>query len=81
VLIAVKLLYLDDLVLTLINQPGAPIPRRCHGSLRTKDFLRRTVQFRQNRFAVKVIGSPFRTFQEAEKACEAILGTLKSHLA
>ena len=31
----------------------------------------------QNRFAVKVIGSPFRTFQEAEKACEAILAHLK----
>ena len=31
----------------------------------------------QSRFAVKVIGSPFKTFQEAEKACEAILGHLK----
>jgi hypothetical protein len=87
--------------------------------LRTKDFLRRTVQFsrvitpvediqvwnatsdgfsfvisfasrsgpgfhgnpgflaswreiHQNRFAVKVIGSPFKTFQEAEKACQVV---------
>ena len=31
----------------------------------------------QNRFAVKVIGSPFKTFLEAEKACEAVLGHLK----
>jgi len=32
---------------------------------------------RQNRSAVKVIGSPFETFSEAEKACEAVLGHLK----
>jgi hypothetical protein len=31
----------------------------------------------QNRTAVKVIGSPFETFSEAEKACEAMLGHLK----
>ena len=31
----------------------------------------------QNRSAVKVIGSPFKTFPEAEKACEAVLGRLK----
>ena len=31
----------------------------------------------QNRSAVKVIGSPFKTFLEAEKACEAVLGHLK----
>ena len=31
----------------------------------------------QNRTAVKVIGSPFKTFLEAEKACEAVLGYLK----
>ena len=31
----------------------------------------------QNRPAVKVIGSPFKTFPEAEKACEAVLGHLK----
>src|SRR5690348_1481106 len=31
----------------------------------------------QNRTAVKVIGSPFKTFQEAEKACQAVLGHLK----
>jgi hypothetical protein len=31
----------------------------------------------QNRTAVKVIGSPFKTFPEAEKACEAVLGHLK----
>jgi hypothetical protein len=31
----------------------------------------------QNRSAVKVIGSPFATFPEAEKACEAVLGHLK----
>src|SRR6516164_897546 len=31
----------------------------------------------QNRTAVKVIGSPFKTFPEAEKACEAVLGYLK----
>ena len=31
----------------------------------------------QNRSAVKVIGSPFETFSEAEKACEAVLGHLK----
>src|SRR6516225_5863852 len=31
----------------------------------------------QNRSAVKVIGSPFKTFPEAEKACEAMLGYLK----
>ena len=31
----------------------------------------------QNRSAVKVIGSPFKTFPEAEKACEAVLGHLK----
>jgi hypothetical protein len=30
----------------------------------------------QNRFAVKVIGSPFKTFPEAEKACEAVLADL-----
>jgi len=30
-----------------------------------------------NRFAVKVIGLPFKTFQEAEKACQAVLGHLK----
>lgn len=30
----------------------------------------------QNRSAVKVIGSPFKTFPEAEKACEAVLGYL-----
>jgi hypothetical protein len=30
----------------------------------------------QNRTAVKVIGSPFKTFPEAEKACEAVLGHL-----
>jgi hypothetical protein len=30
----------------------------------------------QNRTAVKVIGSPFKTFPEAEKACEAVLGYL-----
>ena len=27
----------------------------------------------QNRFAVKVIGSPFKTFTAAEQACEAML--------
>ena len=31
----------------------------------------------QNRSAVKVIGSPFKTLPEAEKACEAVLGHLK----
>ena len=31
----------------------------------------------QNRSAVKVIGSPFKTFPEAEKACEAVLGHIK----
>ena len=31
----------------------------------------------QNRTAVKVNGSPFKTFPEAEKACEAVLGHLK----
>ena len=31
----------------------------------------------QNRTAVKVIGSPFKSFPEAEKACEAVLGHLK----
>jgi hypothetical protein len=31
----------------------------------------------QNRSAVKVIGSPFKSFPEAQKACE---GTLRSHL-
>ena len=31
----------------------------------------------QNRSAVEVIGSPFKTFPEAEKACEAVLGHLK----
>ena len=31
----------------------------------------------QNRPAVTVIGSPFETFPEAEKACEAVLGHLK----
>jgi hypothetical protein len=31
----------------------------------------------QNRFAVKVIGSPFKSFQEAEKACQAVLGHLR----
>jgi len=31
----------------------------------------------QNRTAVKVNGSPFKTFSEAEKACEAVLGHLK----
>ena len=31
----------------------------------------------QNRSAVKVIGSPFKSFPEAEKACEAVLGRLK----
>ena len=31
----------------------------------------------QNRSAIKVIGSPFKTFPEAEKACEAVLGHLK----
>src|SRR6516225_650053 len=31
----------------------------------------------QNRSAVKVIGSPFKTFPEAEKACEAVLWHLK----
>ena len=31
----------------------------------------------QNRTAVKVIGSPFKTLPEAEKACEAVLGHLK----
>jgi hypothetical protein len=31
----------------------------------------------QNRSAVKVIGSPFKTFPEAEKACEAVLEHLK----
>ena len=31
----------------------------------------------QNRSAVKVVGSPFKTFPEAEKACEAVLGHLK----
>ena len=31
----------------------------------------------QNRTAVKVIGSPFKTFPEAEKACVAMLGYLK----
>ena len=30
----------------------------------------------QNRCAIKVIGSPFKTFGEAEKACEAMLGYL-----
>ena len=38
--IALKLLHLDDLVLM-----RARIARRCHGFLRTKDFLRRTLQF------------------------------------
>jgi hypothetical protein len=32
----------------------------------------------QNRSAVKVIGSPFKTFPEAEKACEDILGYLRA---
>jgi hypothetical protein len=30
----------------------------------------------QNRFAVKVIGSPFRTLNAAEQACEVMLGHL-----
>jgi hypothetical protein len=32
----------------------------------------------QNRFAVKVIGSPFKTLTAAEQACEAMLGYLIS---
>jgi len=32
----------------------------------------------QNRAAVKVVGSPFRTFNAAEQACEVILGYLIS---
>ena len=32
----------------------------------------------QNRFAVKVIGSPFKTLNAAEQACEVILGHLIS---
>ena len=33
---------------------------------------------RQNRSAVKVIGSPFKTFTAAEQACEIVLGHLIS---
>ena len=33
----------------------------------------------QNRFAVKVIGSPFKTLTEAEQACEVMLGHLISY--
>jgi len=40
-------------------------------------FLASWRPIHQNRFAVKVIGSPFKTFQEAEKACQAVLGHLK----
>jgi hypothetical protein len=40
-------------------------------------FLASWREIDQNRFAVKVIGSPFKTFQEAEKACQAVLGHLK----
>ena len=32
----------------------------------------------QNRFAVKVIGSPFKTLNAAEQACEVMLGHLIS---
>ena len=32
----------------------------------------------QNRFAVKVIGSPFKTLSAAEQACEVMLGHLIS---
>jgi hypothetical protein len=34
----------------------------------------------QNRCAIKVIGSPFKTFIEAEQACEAMLGHLTIRL-
>ena len=40
-------------------------------------FIASWRSIRQNRSAVKVIGSPFKTFPEAEKACEAVLGHLK----
>jgi hypothetical protein len=40
-------------------------------------FLASWRPIHQNRFAVKVIGSPFKTFQEAEKACQSVLGHLK----
>jgi len=32
----------------------------------------------QNRFAVKVIGSPFKTLTDAEQACDVVLGHLIS---
>lgn len=31
----------------------------------------------ENRCAVKIIGSPFKTFEAAEQACETMLGYLK----
>ena len=34
----------------------------------------------QNRFAVKVIGSPFKTLTAAEQACEVMLGHLVSDI-
>ena len=39
-------------------------------------FLASWRHIRQNRCAVKVIGSPFKTFTAAEQACETMLGYL-----
>lgn len=33
----------------------------------------------ENRCAVKIVGSPFKTFEEAEQACETMLGYLKEN--
>jgi len=45
-----------------------------HGKL---GFLASWRPILQNRSAIKVIGSPFKTFSAAEQACETMLGYLK----
>lgn len=40
-------------------------------------FLASWRPLRDNKGAVKVIGSPFKTFEAAEQACETMLGYLK----
>jgi len=49
-----------------------------HGLQGNTGFAASWRPLRQNRSAVKVIGSPFKTFTAAEQACEIVLGHLIS---
>jgi len=65
----------DQLRLFVRNQLSEP---QRSGSSRQSRFVASWRPVYRNRPAVKIVGSPFKTFAAAEQACEVMLGHLIS---